>query len=87
MKNVTLAMEEELIEEGRRYAREHHTSLNAMIRDLLERTIREDREKWVEECCRKMDEADGHSGGRKWGREELYDVSGVPGHQRSRLCV
>ncbi len=74
MKNLTLSVDEELIEEGRRYARAHHTSLNALLRDLLARTVRENRENWVDECIRKMDSAGGHSGGETWKREDLYDV-------------
>ena len=40
MKNLTLAVDERLIEDGRKYAREHHTSLNALLRELLERVVR-----------------------------------------------
>ncbi len=74
MKNVTLAVDEKLVEKGRRYAREHHTSLNHLIRDLLARTVESPSENWVDECIRKMDAANGHSGGRTWKREDLYDV-------------
>jgi hypothetical protein len=77
MKNITLAMDEKLIEEGRRYAQEHHTSLNGMIRELLEKVVREDHEKWVEECLRKMDDAGGGSDGRRWKREEKGIVYGM----------
>ena len=74
MKNVTLSIDEELLAEGRRYARTHHTSLNALLRELLARAVRESRASWVRECFGKMDEAKGHSGGRTWEREDLYDV-------------
>ena len=39
MKNVTLAVEEKLLEESREYARRHHTTLNAMVRKLLQREV------------------------------------------------
>ena len=78
MKNVTLSVDEELLAEGRRYAREHHTSLNALLRELLARTVRESRTSWLRECFDKMDEADGHSGGKNWSREDLYDVKSLP---------
>jgi len=74
VKNLTLSMDEKLVEEGRRYASSHHTSLNALLRDLLARAVREEKSTWVTECIEKMDAAGGHSGGRKWKREELYDV-------------
>ena len=50
MKNLTLAVDERLIAEGRKYARENHTSLNALIRDLLARVVRERRTDWVADC-------------------------------------
>jgi hypothetical protein len=74
MQNLTLSVDESLLEEGRRYAQAHHTSLNALVRDLLAKTVREDGAQWVAECTRKMDAANGRSRGRKWKREDLYDV-------------
>ena len=74
MKNVTLAVDEKLLDEGRRYARQHHTSLNALLRDLLQRTVRETGGTWVDECIAKMDKAGGRSGGKTWKRGDLYDV-------------
>jgi hypothetical protein len=74
MKNVTLAIDEKLVEESRLYAREHHTSLNKLIRDLLARTVRGEGSDWTEDCFRAMDAANGRSGGRRWKREDLYDA-------------
>ena len=74
MKNVTLAIDEKLIEESRHYAHAHHTSLNTLIRDLLGRTVRGEKCDWVDSCFQKIDAANGRSGGRKWKRKDLYDV-------------
>ena len=74
MRNVTLAVDENLLDEGRRYARQHHASLDALLRDLLRRTVRESGTTWVDECIGKMDKADGRSGGKTWKRGDLYDV-------------
>lgn len=74
MQNITLSVDEKLVEDGRRYAKEHNTSLNAIVRDILARTVREDRTNWITECIKKMDAANGRSRGRKWKREDLYDV-------------
>ena len=74
MQNLTLSVDEKLIEEGRRYAKAHHTSLNALVRDLLAKTVQEDRTHWIAECTNKMDAANGRSRGKKWKREDLYDV-------------
>ena len=72
MKNLTLAVDERLIEDGRKYACEHHTSLNALLRDLLECVVREQRTDWVADCVKEMDAAHGASKGKKWKRGDLY---------------
>jgi hypothetical protein len=73
MKNITLAIDEVTLEQSREYAKRHHTSLNGMVRDFLERTVKRDSGDWPEEMFRLMDEAHGHSDGQKWTREDAYD--------------
>lgn len=73
MKNITLAIDEETLIAGRAYAERHHTTLNALVRDLLARTVHVDRTAAVEEMFRLMDRAPGHSGGARWTRDELYE--------------
>lgn len=72
MPNITLAIDEEILAAGRAYADRHHTTLNALVRDLLARTVTRDRAASVEEMFRLMDEAPGHSGGRRWTRADLH---------------
>lgn len=74
MPNITISLDEELLKSGRRYAEMHQTSMNALIRKLLEQTVRSQSEAWLEECFRLMDQAGGNSNGQKWSRKELYDV-------------
>lgn len=73
MRNVTLSMDEELLEKGRDYAKRHGMSFNALIRDLLRRRVVQESD-WVAESFRRMDEAGGRSAGRNWKREDLYDA-------------
>ncbi len=74
MKNVTLAVEDKLLEDSREYAQRHHTTLNAMVRTFLRQTVtRSSPENWMKELFRLADEAHGNSRGWKWNREELYD--------------
>jgi hypothetical protein len=73
MRNVTLAMDEQLIERGREYARRRGMSFNALIREQLHKLVYQQSD-WTEETFRAMDEAAGGSGGRKWRRSDLYDV-------------
>lgn len=74
MPNITISMDEHLLKSGRQYAQKNRTSLNALVRKLLEQTVASDSSQWIEECFSLMDRADARSGGRRWKREELYDV-------------
>ena len=73
MPNITISIDEELLKSGRKYAEKHQTSLNALIRKLLEDTVRLQSNDWLEECFNLMDRADANSKGKKWQRKELYD--------------
>jgi hypothetical protein len=85
MKNITLAIDEDTLERGEEYAKRHNTSLNGLVRDLLERTVKP-RKEWLEEMFRLMDEANAHrdcledeahgnSEGRTWTKEEIHERS------------
>jgi hypothetical protein len=52
----------------------HGTSINALIRNLLEKTVRNDSIQWIEECFSSMDRANVQSKGERWKRADLYDV-------------
>ena len=73
MKNVTLSMDEELLAAGRKYAQAHNTTLNALMRDVLERTVRPDPKERTKALMELMLNAGGNSNGWKWNREELYE--------------
>ncbi len=72
MKNITLAIDEEILDAGRAYALRHQTTLNALVRELLVKTVLADREAAVGEMFRLMDAHPGNSHGRRWTREELH---------------
>ncbi|MFH0725415.1 MAG: DUF6364 family protein [Pseudomonadota bacterium] len=74
MPNVTISLDEKLIKAGRRYAEAHHTSLNTLVRKLLEQTVETQSKDWLEEFFSLMDRAEGNSEGQRWRREDLYDV-------------
>lgn len=48
MKNITLALDEKIIKKGRKYASRHNLTLNSLVRKLLEQTIEEDSQNWLE---------------------------------------
>jgi hypothetical protein len=77
MKNVTLAIEEKLLEQARALAEKRKTSLNAIIRGLLAHEVeQEDRIAWAKEGMRKLIEEKqkrGESGPPfTWNRDENY---------------
>ena len=74
MPNVTISIDEETLKASREYAKRHKTSLNALIRRLLEQRVRQRSTDWVAECFSLMDQVAASSRGKKWTRDELYDV-------------
>jgi hypothetical protein len=72
MKNITLAMDEEILVLGREYAKRHNISFNALVRRSLEKTVRKSSKDWLEDMFEEMDKDNVSSKGKKWTREELY---------------
>lgn len=73
MRNVTLTMDEQLIERGREYARRRGMSFNVLIREQLHKLVYQESD-WTDVTFCAMDEAAGGSRGRTWRRDDLYDV-------------
>jgi len=72
--NVTLSIDERLVEEARKVAKARGTSLNQMIRDELERiTAAVSGDDLVRELEAQWSRTEGRSGGWRWNREELHD--------------
>ena len=74
MKNITLAVDEGVLQEVRKYAAANGTSVNALVRDALrrlaERAAREN-QGW-EDIFRATDEAKAEVGKIDWNRDDLY---------------
>lgn len=75
MRNLTLAIEDEVLETARRLARERGTTLNQLVRDhLTDLVAREDRRRAAaERLKRAMREEMVEVGPRTWKREDLYE--------------
>ncbi|MGO9485990.1 MAG: hypothetical protein ACLPX9_15610 [Rhodomicrobium sp.] len=87
MKNITLAVEDEVLAEVRKYAAAHDTTVNALVRDYLGRLAGfESRSKKAREELLKLAEASTLDLGTwKWNREELYDRHELSRHQHPAL--
>ena len=74
MANVTLSIQDDLLEESRKYARKHNMSLNGLIRDFLKKILRKNHHGWQKEFFALADRHAASSKGKKWTREDLYRV-------------
>ncbi|MDR0662476.1 MAG: hypothetical protein LBF80_00125 [Spirochaetaceae bacterium] len=72
MKNITMAIDEETLNRGRKYAQKNHITFNALVRKLIDETVRIPSNNWVNETLRLMNKSNGTSKGQKWTREELH---------------
>jgi hypothetical protein len=75
MKNITLSVEEQVLERVKVYAAEHRTTVNALVRNYLERIARsEDRAREAMRELRALsDRSTAEVGPITWRRDELYD--------------
>ncbi len=73
MPNITMAIEKPLLDKARAYTRRQHTTVNALVRALLQQTVAPREENWTEKLFHDMDTAHARSGGKRWTREELHE--------------
>ena len=75
MKNITLAVDEGVLEEVRRFAARRNTSVNALVREHLARIAKN--ENRVRDAMRELremsDRSNAEVGPITWTRDELYD--------------
>jgi len=83
-KNITLAIDEDLLDKVRVLAAMKRTSVNELVRSYLARLVEQERGKDEarEELLRLMDESEGRIGDWRPSREETY--SGEPRFDRWR---
>jgi len=74
MKNVTLSIEEDILQAGREYARVNNMSFNVLVRKLIEQTVIQEKKQWLDDTFSLMDKLNISSKSQKWTREELYRV-------------
>ena len=75
VRNITLTVDEDVLEKARLVAAARHTSVNAMVREFLGSIAA--REQAIDEArsalLRLVDERQGDMGEKRWQRERLYD--------------
>lgn len=80
--SVTLALDDDLLVTARKYAARHGATLNGLIRQMLEKTVRPSSAAWVDELDKLCDELAGDSKGARWTRGELHQRSNRPRGRR-----
>ena len=73
MSNVTLSIPDDLLNEARDYAKKNNTSLNALIRQFLEKRFKKHKKDSLDCFFAIADRGNASSKGKKWTREELYE--------------
>ncbi len=74
--NLTLSINDRLLEEAREVARSMGTSVNQIVREHLEQlTSRDEAERDVDELRRLSAQSEGRSRGWKFDREEIHERS------------
>jgi len=87
MKNITLAVDEEVLATVRAYAARNNTTVNALVREHLERIARQEdkaaqaRQRLVELAA----QSPMQTGSWRWNRDEIYDRGVLPRQQHSDL--
>jgi hypothetical protein len=73
--NITLSADKELISKCRRYAKEHNTTINQLVRDFLQKTVgSQEPAESAEEFAALAKNMSGKSPkGFRFSRESLYD--------------
>jgi hypothetical protein len=75
MKNITLAIDDHILAEARRYAALRNTTVNGLVREYLEQIARnENRARQAIRELREMsDRSNAEVGPRNWTRDDLYE--------------
>ena len=73
--NITLSVDDEVLARVRRYAVEHDTTVNGMVREFLTAlSTREDRARKARRRIRQLSERSvARVGARSWTREQLHE--------------
>lgn len=88
MKNLTLAIDEQVLDDVRQIAARRRTTVNALVRDYLTRIVSE--ESRIEEARRGlldlMEASPARLGpGYVWNREDCYEERVLPRHEHPDL--
>lgn len=75
MKNITLSVDEEVLAVARRYAAEHNSTVNGLVREFLTNLAQhDDRARRARTRLRQLSkQSNGRLGKKTWSRDELHE--------------
>ena len=88
MKNITLAIDEKVLEQVRVAAARRRTTVNRLVRDFLEQValLEGGEESARDRALKLIDKSTARLGPDwKWSRDDAYQGRVLPGHQRPPL--
>jgi len=81
MKNVTISMDERLLKAAKEYAAKQGISFQALVRKLVEKTVRPDAKSSLQDIWDYADSLGIQSDGKYLTREEAHDREGLRRHE------
>ena len=73
--NITLSAKEALINKARDYASKHGTTLNSMIREFLEKIVKQEKsDTGLKRFLQLAENFSGDSKGWIWDRNDIYEI-------------
>lgn len=92
MKHITIALDDEYLQELERRAAQRGTTVEDYVRGLIQDlplgpvvVTDEDRARARRKLVELSERSPGRLGNWKWNREELYDRDALPRHEHSRV--
>ncbi len=92
MKNITLAIDEDILRQARIFAAKNDTTVNALVREYLKRLSSFEEEELAARAAEARkhlvqlsEQSEGRMGDWKWKREDAYEGRLLSRHERSGL--
>ncbi|MGO8952009.1 MAG: hypothetical protein ACLPWS_22885 [Rhodomicrobium sp.] len=91
MKNITLAVEDDVLAAVRKLAAERETTVNGLVRDYLKSLAKQASKDDAARARQELVKLSETTTGRlpddwKWNREDLYDRPSLLRHERAGVC-
>jgi hypothetical protein len=73
MKNTTISLDENILNDGRKHAERLGLSFNAWLAKLIQAAVRRSPKSNMQSLLMLSDQIAGSSEGKRWSRDEMYE--------------